>query len=422
MKKYLSVLLPVLILALAFGLFRVLKATKPEQPPPQIAERVWRVAAEQVTPQTLAPELTLYGQVETPELLRLSASANAFVERVEVRDGQQVEAGTSLVQLDPRDFLPRMAQVQAEIDELHAQIDSENNRQQTDQLALDEEERLLELADQSVARQQRLESRKVGAEQALDDARKERARQALAVSNRRMSLADHPSRLRGLQARLVSAQARLEQLALEFKRASPQAPYDAIIANVEVAAGDQVTRGAELLSLYATTNLEVRARLAAPFQKEILQALNADQPLIATTELAGTEIPLQLNRLDGEAQPSGIDALFTVTAHATLLRVGQVLQLRMERAPQPDAVAVPMAALYGGERLYRLTETAPSNPETDKPITRMRGLDIELLGTRLDAGGQERALVRAPELSAGDRVVVTHLPNAIEGLRVEVIE
>lgn len=419
-KKLLSILLPILILALAFGVFRLLKATKPEQPPPQVAERVWRVAVETVNPQTLAPELILYGQVETPELLQLTAPANAFVEQVAVRDGDQVRAGDGLIELDQRDFLPRIDQVRAEIDGLQAEIASENNRHATDQLALTEEERLLALADQSVARQQRLKSQKVGAEQALDEARQARIHQALAVSNRRMSIADHPSRLRALQAKLAGTQARLEQLELEFDRASPEAPYDAIIANVEVAAGNQVSRGAELLSLYATTNLEVRARLPAPFQEDILQALNAGKTLSATTEVAGVEIPLQLTRLDGEAQPSGIDALFNINEHAELLRIGQVLRLRLERAPQPNAIAVPMAAVYGGERLYELVEEASTGAPTQ--VTRMRGLDITLLGTRLGSDGQERALVRAPELSAGDQVVVTHLPNAIEGLRVEVVK
>jgi hypothetical protein len=30
--------------------------------------------------------------------------------------------------------------------------------------------------------------------------------------------------------------------------------------------------------------------------------------------------------------------------------------------------------------------------------------------------------VRSPELVAGDRIVVTHMPNAIDGLRVDAIQ
>jgi hypothetical protein len=43
---------------------------------------------------------------------------------------------------------------------------------------------------------------------------------------------------------------------------------------------------------------------------------------------------------------------------------------------------------------------------------------IERVG-ELDTPEGGRVLVRAPELVAGARVVVTHLPNAVEGLKVE---
>ncbi|EIC20487.1 efflux RND transporter periplasmic adaptor subunit [Thiorhodovibrio frisius] len=435
MKKLSSFLLPVLIIAVALGLFRFLKATKPEQPPPKVQERVWRVAVEAVKPQALAPELMLYGQVETPDLLKLTASANAWVERVGVRDGQLVTKGEVLIQLDPRDFEPRIDQARAEIAELKASIESENNRQQSDQLALEQEQQLLDLAGQSVERQQRLKTQKVGAEQSLDEAMQQQAQQALSVSNRKMSIADHPNRLRGLQAKLASAQARLDQLELEYERASLSAPYDGVIANVEVTAGDQVSRGEVLLMLYARSSLEVRARIPAPYQDEILAAMNAGKTLSASAQVAGAEVALRLGRLDGEAQASGIDGLFQVQSNADLLRIGQLLTLRLARGAQSDAVALPMAAVYGGERVYEI-QTQPPETQTDgaktgdeqqaekpaEPTLRMRSVDIDMLGTRRGADGRELALVRSPELTAGDRVVITHLPNAIDGLRVEVVQ
>lgn len=420
MKKILSILLPFVIIAVALGLFRFLTATKPEQPPPQVRERVWRVTTETVRPQPLAPELSLYGTVETPELLKLTASANAWVEQVRVRDGDRVEQGALLLRLDPRDFLPRIAQARAELDELQAGIESENNRHRTDQLALEEEQRLLELATQSVERQQRLKTQKVGAEQALDEAKQQQAQQVLTVSNRTMSITDHPSRLRALQAKLASAQARLEQLELEYERATLVAPFAGVVADVEVTAGDQVSRGELLVTLYALSSLELRARIPAPHQEEILATINAGETLSASLELADTRVPLRLARLDGQAQASGIDAFFAVLDQAELLRLGQLVELRLQRRPQPDSVALPMAAVYGGERVYELI----SEPEGEggASVDRMRGVTIELLGARLEADGRELALVRSPQLSAGDRVVLTHLPNAVEGLRVEAVE
>ena len=411
MRKALKILLPVVVLALGIGAFRVLKSTRPVQAPPAVQERIWRVEVERAVPKRLAPELTLYGRVETPDLLRATASAPAWVTEVAVRDGDRVSAGDVLVRLDARDFLPRVEQAKAQIAELEAEIDSERNRYETDRLALEQEKRLLKLAQDAVARQQRLKTQKVGAEQALDEAEQAAVQQALAVSNREMSLADHPTRLRGLEARLASDKARLQELELEYERATIRAPYDGIVTGVDVTAGDQVSKGEVLARMFALDSLQVRARIPAPYQAELLAALNERGQLPATAELGDRELELVLERIAGEAGPSGVDGLFQVTADPAALRLGQMLTLRLERPARDDVVAVPFRAVYGGGRIYKLEDG------------RMVGIDAETLGERRGgADGDERLLLRSPELHRGDLIVTTHMPNAIDGLRVETLD
>lgn len=407
MRIALKVLLPILILAIAVGVFRMLKATKPEQQTPRVEERVWRVDVAPAVPGRLAPELELYGRVETPDLLRAAASAAAWVDEVAVRDGDVVAAGQMLLRLDERDFLPRISQQEAEIAVLEADIASEQNRYETDKRALEQEQRLLEIAGNSVARQQRLKTQKVGAEQALDEAEQAEAQQALTVSNRKMGLADHPSRMSALESRLASARARLDELKLEFDRATIRAPYDGVVSGVAVTAGDQVSKGAVLLQLYALDSLEVRARIPAPYQAELIDGLSGESPLDAIAHVGDTRIALRLDRLAGEADPSGVDGLFRVVDDPGLLRLGQMLALRLERPPREDSVAVPFRAVYGGDRLYKLVDG------------RMVGVQIESLGGRIDDDGTEQLLVHSPELGDGDLIVTTHMPNAMDGLRVE---
>ncbi|MGB5835149.1 MAG: biotin/lipoyl-binding protein [Thiohalocapsa sp.] len=385
----------------------MLKATKPEQAPPQVQERVWRVEVRPASPRRLSPELELYGRVQTPDLLRAAASATAWVTKVAVRDGDSVRKGQMLVKLDERDFLHRIAQAQAEIAALEADIGSERNRFETDRLALVQEQRLLKISRDAVARQERLKKQKVGAEQALDEAEQAQALQALSVNNREMSLADHPSRLQALQSRLASANARLDELKLEYERATISAPYDGVVSGVEVTAGDQVSKGTVLLRMYAVGSLEVRARIPAPFQGELIEGLGGDEPLRARARVGGRDIALRLDRLAGEADPSGVDGLFHVVADPELLRLGQMLTLRLERPSRDDAVSVPFRAVYGGDRLYKLEDG------------RLIGVQVERLGGRIDDDGEETLLVHSPALRAGDLIVTTHMPNAVDGLRVE---
>lgn len=409
LRKLLKILLPLLILFVGLAVFKFLKDTRPEREAAAVQERVWRVEVEPVEPSSLSPELSLYGRVETPDLLKVAASAQARVAEVAVRDGDRVSAGQLLIRLDERDFLPGIRQAQALVAELKAQVLSERNRIESDRESLEQEQALLAIAKDGVERAQRLTKQRVGSETDLDKAEESLARQALAVRSRRLDIDDHPARLQALEAKLESARARLEDIELDFERAVVTAPFDGVVAGVEVTTGDQVKQDEVLLRLYALGGLEVRARIPAPYQVEIQSALTRGAALSAAAEVGGARVPLRLDRVAGEALPSGVDGLFTVEAHAELLRLGQMVSVRLVRPQRADAVAVPFQAVYGGDRVYKLVDG------------RMRGLQVESLGGMNDGNGGERLLVRSDELAAGDEVVVTHMPNAIDGLRVEAI-
>ncbi len=409
MKRFLKIFLPILIVAGAVGVFAALKATKPHQPKAKTNERVWRVEVEAVQPGSLAPFLILYGQVESPELFQAAAPAPARVAEVAVREGDRVQAGQLLVVLDPRDFTPRLHQAQAEVAELEAQLRSEELRHESDRASQVQEQKLLELAQQNVQRQRRLLTQKLGSESAMDDAEQAVARQRLTLASRRLAIADHPSRLRALEARLQRARSRVEEIDLEVERSRIGAPFDGIVARVPVAVGDQVKDGAELLAVYDPAALELRARVPAPYQQELQQALSEGGELTAVIETATGGTELHLARLAGEADTNGVDALFRIRSGQPWLRSGQILSFRLQRPARDEAVAVPYPAVYGSNRVYTLRDG------------RMRSVPVRILGSVLDGQGEERALVQGEGLTAGASLVVTHLPNAIDGLRAEVV-
>ncbi len=388
-------------------MFVYLKSTAREQSAAEIKERIWRVEVQEVVPRTLTPALTLYGQVETPKRLKAAAPAASIVKDVVVKEGDRVTIHQLLVRLDERDFLPRLRQARAEVEELRALIASEDNRHQSDQQALRHEEELLALARAEVDRNKALQKRKLGAESALDRARQDAARQALTVTSRRYSIDDHHARLEQLKARLTRAEAQLQEAELEYERSSLRAPYDGIVASVAVTAGDRVKQSDILLEMYSLDDLEVRARIPAPYQEELLRARSEGTRLTGSAERGGGEIKLRLDRISGQASPSGVDGLFRLDQGAALLRTGQVLRFQLQRPPQHNAVAVPYQAVYAGNRIYKLVEG------------RMEGINVEPLGAYFD--GQEQLLVRSAALRAGDRIVITQLPNAISGLRAEAV-
>lgn len=402
-----KVLLPVLILAIGIGGFMALKASRPEQvvAPPQ--EPVWRVEAITIELHAASPVLTLNGRVESPDLTRAAASAVGRVLSVPVREGQQVSAGQVLLELDPRDFLPRVEQARGEVMEIEAAMRGEHLRHQADLDQLREERRLLDYASAEVARFEQLRRENFFSQAAVDQGRASLARQQIVVRTRELAIADHQTRLLQLQARQVKARANLDQAELAWQRSRVISPYAGYVATIEVSPGDQVATGQTLLSLYPLAGLEVRAKLPATQQDEFLDALRRGEQPSARANLAGEPLQFRLTRVAGAADARGLDAFFTLIGSSANLRVGELLTLEVARSPVRDAATVPYVALYGGRVVYRIEQD------------RLRAVAVETLG---EAGGQPpRLLVRGAELKPGDRVLVTHLPNAANGLKVEIL-
>ncbi|MCB1909595.1 MAG: biotin/lipoyl-binding protein [Rhodocyclaceae bacterium] len=386
-------LLPVAVIAVAAAGFLALKASRPAPPQVEARERVWRIESRRVAPGEARPNLVVYGRVEAPDRLRAAAPVGGRILQVAVRDGQAVAAGRLLARLDPGDLLPRVERARAE-------VERERIRHRHDLEAVVEERRLRELAAAGVERVSRLKKAQLGAESALDQAREALARARLAVTQREQSLAEHPARLAQLQANLAEAER-------DAARGEIHAPFAGRVAGVEVAAGDQVQPGQVLLSLYAADDLFLRARVPVDYAAELRRALAAGDGLTAEAEYGERRVAAQLERIGGEADARGIDVLLRLI-DGNDVPVGAFLAARLQRPIADDVIALPYSALHGGNRIYRID------------AGRLASVPVTRVGERRD-GDEVRVLLRAPALAAGSEVMVTHLPNAIDGLAVEAL-
>lgn len=407
-----KVLLPVLLLALGIGGFLALKSTRPKPPVAAVKEPVWRVQTVAAKLAVLSPVTTLNGRVESPEQTRAAAPGVGRVLHVSVREGQAITPGQRLLELDPRDFQPKVEQARGEVAELDAAIASEELRHKADIDQLDQERRLLDYAAADVGRFEQLRKENFYSQSAVDQSRQNLARQQITLRSRELAIADHKARLAQLKARLLKAQANLDQANLALARSRVMAPFAGFVAKVEVAEGDQVNSGQSLLTLYPAAGLEVRAKLPATQQDGFLAAMRRGEKPRATAVVAGETLEFTLARSAGAADARGLDAFFVARRPAVNLRMGELVNLQVARAPVPDAVAVPYAALFGGRQVYRVE------------AGRLKALDVEVLG---DAGGElgqttARLLVKSPALKQGDLLLATHLPNAVSGLKVEVVK
>jgi multidrug efflux pump subunit AcrA (membrane-fusion protein) len=402
-------LLPLLMIALGIAGFLLLKATRPEPAEVSATERSWLVQVQKVKPTRATPVLPLYGEVVAPDLQTITATLAGRIDRLPVREGQQVSEGDLLIALDSADIEPVLAQARAQVADLEAQVRSEQVRYRNDQRSLESEKAILDNARRQFERIQSLVERNLASRESLEAATDALARAELTLRIRERAIAEHPARLQSLEARLSQARASLTTAELDGERAVSTAPFDGMVTNLQVAAGDQVSRNQALLSIYPIQGLEVRARVPQMYLGELVDALAKGATLTATTEDSGQRF--ELVRFAGLSDPAGTEAVLELNGESGALRPGALQPLLLQRPARDNLITIPFSALYGADSVYIMTDD-----------NRMQRVTVQRVGEALSENGERRLLIASEHLKPGMRLITTHLPNAITGLKVKLAD
>jgi len=407
-----KIALPIVILGLAVAAFMLLKVSEPETPAMETKEKAWLVEAVEVDYQRIAPEITIYGRVETPRDASLKAPLEADVIEVNVLEGDIVSAGQTLIKLDDIDIQLALQQRQADVREAQAQIESENQRFERDKQLLTNQKQLLALADKAVQRARKLEQTRLVSQASLDEALSAYEQQALALKQLQFDIDNHAVRLAQLQAAKQRAEALLAQAEVNLSRTEIKAPFDGRVAGLTVALGDRVRPGDTLLTVYDLDNLEVRAQIPGRYIPQVRQLLRDGKNLKARAEVDGQLMQLSLNRLSGEVSEDsgGIDGLFRIENNMAPLPLGTFVELQLQLAEQEKVIEIPFSALYGMDRVYRIDDG------------HLQSVAVERVGEIERENGKNSLLIRSEALELGDLIAATQLPNAITGLRVKVAD
>ena len=401
-----------LVTALLIVLFKLLQSQPPRNVP---AEKRWQVEVQALVAAGYQPQLNVFAGVESPFISTLDAEVEARVSKLLVLPGQQVSYGQALLELDPFDVQQEWQQKQADVDELRALIDAENNRYRNDRESLKIEKDLLKLAQRKLQREEATSQSKLTSLSSRDTQQQALDKQKLAMRNRQLAVDDHPTRLTQLQARLQRSQAQMRLLESRMQNTLVVAPFDGVIQKTLVSPGERVQRAQALLRIASSELIELKAGLPAKTVPAIKRALQQEHTITASIVTAADTKPLPaltLHRLFAEVGKHGsIDAFFRFedSSYRPLqngLTLGETLELRVNLPSVPHSFRIPVAALYGTDRVYVVEEQ------------RLHARRVNVMGS-LYEGNQQFLLVTGDQLKTGDTLLVTQLPVAIEGLKVE---
>lgn len=411
-KKLFSRLVAVAVIVVAILLARGLVKTAPETPAAEAPQRATVVSVQPVTLQSLPPTLRLYGKLETPTSATLSARIEARVIAVPVEEGDRVEQGELLVELDPQDARLRLAQASARTAEAQAALATEQDRFAADQAALKNEQSLVRIASAELDRVRQLQEEGLASQAQMDTARSALEQRLLSVTARETALKQHRSRKAQLEAQLASAKAAEQDAALDLRRSRITAPFKGLVSRVTVSPGDVVNPGNALVGLYDPSRLEVRAPIPSRMHAPIQRALDSGSLPGAEIVVGDHHLPATLKRISAATRDNtgNLDAFISADSLSSLLRLGQTVSVLVRLNPEPDVVAAPFSALYGSNRVYVLDE----GPEGGT----MRGITVQRVGEHLTDNDQTRLLLRGEGLKNGMQLITNQVARAVDGFPV----
>lgn len=358
-------------------------------------ERLLPVTVLPVIPGVHAPSAEWTGRVVARQTVELSAPVAADVQRILAREGDSVQQGAALIELDTR--LPRwdLAQIEADLQDFAASIAMAHNQHRADQDMLTYEADVVAQAEAVLARERGLLQRGVTTEAAVEQARMNLTQARQALRQRQLAIDNHEASLASLEAqrsRLNIALARQQDV---LARAEPQAPFDARIAYVSAVEGQRVQAGQSLMSLYAPSSLAWRVIKPDGVPTTLRAGLEGElQPIVQTSDTVA----------DGEV---GRFAWFALPPDTSWVP-GETRSARVYWPGIANTLLIPTSALYSGNRVFLVGDDE-----------RLASTVVSVVGVSRE-NGEEQWIIDASTLPEGSRILVTRLANIVPGMRVSV--
>jgi multidrug efflux pump subunit AcrA (membrane-fusion protein) len=361
---------PVLLLLVPLGLgigITALLISRAE-PPARVegAERTAAVTTIVAEARPLAPEVRGYGNVRAPERWAAVAEvAGTITWRLPALEpGNILPAGTEVLRIDPSAYELALAQAEADLAALEAEITQLDVEEENTRRILAIEENRLALARRDLERVQELVAQGAAPPTRADE--QERAtlqieRGAAELANALGLIPSRRARLEAQVARTEAARARAER---DLDRTRIATPFELRVGEVHVEALQFAAAGQPLVTADGVARAEVTAQIPLEAFPRLVGAARSDQPVgMAALEAAGERITAIVSLI---ADPSQ-------SWQGRLVRVEGALEPQARSVPvvvavdDPYAGADPPARLPLVPNMYvEVTLTGPGGPHASR--------------------------------------------------------
>ncbi|WP_151671440.1 efflux RND transporter periplasmic adaptor subunit [Nitrincola schmidtii] len=411
MRHKLKYLIPPALIIFAVLIFMLLKATRPEAPPVEEEQRRWPVAALNIQIEELSPTIRLFGQINTEALTSIRARSAGDIDQVMVQSGDSVDQGELLIQIDPLDAQAERDLKFAEREDLLAQKSQRLAQFESDKRSLTQDRELVTLAERQLERNRQLAQSNRVSTRDVEIAEQALRQQRLTLFQKELAVEQHPSRLQQLEASLKRVESQLQIAERNLAATQLTAPEAGRVVEVMVAQGDRVSANTVMATLVVPSRIELMATLPLRYVAKARSLLADNTPITVEALVDGVSYQFELDRFAAQTDRSAsMTGYFRLTSgDATQLPLGRFIEARMSLPTLEPSIWIPTSALYGRDRIYQIDNE------------RLHAITVNLLG-EYEQQGRPGFLVQTDQLKDGDQVLANRLPQAVEGLAVEVID
>ena len=337
-------------------------------PEPDNAPRIPAVSKVQVkklVPQIYQQTIRTFGVLEAAESVSLSSEFSAKVKKINFKEGQQIQAGDVMVELDKSDLQMRVKTAEADLQSARAKLKEARS---------------------------------------LDKRRKELYAKNL-VSKENLEIVQ--TALANSEAKFELATIGLGQARNDLSRASIVSPVSGRVVKKDVDVGEIAAPGQSLATVQVTNIMRVVTHVT---EQEINSIQPGSESIVITPGVRGREYIAHVESRGDEVDPAtgNFPVKLTVENNDGLLKSGMTAIVTMTGLEVTDALLIPDSALVDRNRKRVVFRVKDGVAEEVEPVVAAT-INTELVPV-------------LHGLFEGDEVIVGGLDTVVAGKKVEVIE
>lgn len=401
-KAAISLVLIAAVVALGAGVARALVKYRPKAQRVAVENPGYTVEVEKIARRDYLHHISGFGTAMPIRAATLSAEVGGVIDWMDasLRVGSPIAKDAPLCRIDDASHSQELTRRRSLLEEARSERERtvEELSGTAERIEIMKEERLL--AAEEVQRQEELSAAGAGTEQTLGQARMQLkvAQRVLLEMRNRLQLRRYD--LDKIESAIVARKAEVELARLDVERCEIRAPIPGVIAERSVEPGEFVRPGTDLFRIVDLSVVEVPIQVPA----SEAGAIALDTPV---TVMLPQDPSQRWHGVIGRIAPE-VDPLNRTTAVYvqvdnrgldTELRIGQLVEARIEGTRYPGAIVIPRRALIDR---YAFVKKGNRAERREPEILRALGDDLIL-----DSGIDE-----------GEELIVTNLEVLYDGARV----